>query len=259
MPANLSQMDPQEGVDPPTDVPTTPISSSSTCCRLCCFCWPFLPSWLKYAFRCLGLSSPHSYDPPSVMVAPPMLIPSADLPPCAPASGPTPHGCTTDPTSERNLLLGIGKNPSHAPKEIEGVMGRIGAAKGEGKRNRKVGRKAVMTASVISDEDEDVCPTCLEAYGEENPKIFAGCGHSFHLACIYEWLERSKTCPVCGQKMQFNESSWLFMPSTRWLEREVMTLWEHSRRREWFWHCWSRLGIELLFFNDFCHKDDFWQ
>ncbi|CAN4079510.1 unnamed protein product [Withania somnifera] len=48
-------------------------------------------------------------------------------------------------------------------------------------------------------EDEDVCPTCLEEYTEENPKIMTKCSHHFHLGCIYEWMERSDNCPVCGK------------------------------------------------------------
>ncbi|XP_022726956.1 E3 ubiquitin-protein ligase At3g02290-like isoform X2 [Durio zibethinus] len=53
-----------------------------------------------------------------------------------------------------------------------------------------------------SSEDEDVCPTCLD----ENPKITARCSHHFHLGCIYEWLERSESCPICGKEMEFCES-----------------------------------------------------
>ncbi|VFQ63709.1 unnamed protein product [Cuscuta campestris] len=53
-------------------------------------------------------------------------------------------------------------------------------------------------------EEEDVCPTCLEEYDEENPKIITKCEHHFHLACIFEWMERSDTCPVCDQEMVFS-------------------------------------------------------
>ncbi|GAB2288967.1 hypothetical protein Dimus_023272 [Dionaea muscipula] len=57
-----------------------------------------------------------------------------------------------------------------------------------------------------SSEDEDVCPTCLEEYTAENPKIVTKCSHHFHLGCIYEWMERSENCPVCGKVMAFEES-----------------------------------------------------
>nr|GEX73845.1 E3 ubiquitin-protein ligase At3g02290-like [Tanacetum cinerariifolium] len=55
-------------------------------------------------------------------------------------------------------------------------------------------------------DDEDVCPTCLEEYTLENPKIVTKCSHHFHLGCIYEWMERSDTCPMCGKMMEFCES-----------------------------------------------------
>lgn len=56
-------------------------------------------------------------------------------------------------------------------------------------------------------DEEDVCPTCLEGYDKENPRILTKCEHHFHLACILEWMERSDNCPVCYQEMIFNETS----------------------------------------------------
>ncbi|XP_076956789.1 E3 ubiquitin-protein ligase At3g02290-like [Bidens hawaiensis] len=57
-----------------------------------------------------------------------------------------------------------------------------------------------------SSDNEDVCPTCLDDYTLENPKIVTQCSHHFHLGCIYEWMERSETCPMCGRVMEFCES-----------------------------------------------------
>lgn len=54
-------------------------------------------------------------------------------------------------------------------------------------------------------EDEDVCPTCLDEYSSEDPKIILLCCHHFHLGCIYEWKERSDACPICGKMMVFDE------------------------------------------------------
>ncbi|KAM5581130.1 E3 ubiquitin-protein ligase [Rosa sericea] len=58
-----------------------------------------------------------------------------------------------------------------------------------------------------SSEEEDVCPTCLEEYTPENPKIMTKCSHHYHLGCIYEWMERSESCPVCGKVMAFDETT----------------------------------------------------
>ncbi|XP_012481995.1 probable E3 ubiquitin-protein ligase RHB1A isoform X2 [Gossypium raimondii] len=55
-------------------------------------------------------------------------------------------------------------------------------------------------------EEEDACPICLEEYGTENPKLITKCEHHFHLSCILEWMERSDTCPICGQEMILNQT-----------------------------------------------------
>ncbi|KAG2253699.1 hypothetical protein Bca52824_083837 [Brassica carinata] len=39
----------------------------------------------------------------------------------------------------------------------------------------------------------------MTEYTEDNPKIVLQCGHIFHLAFIYEWMERSKACPFCSK------------------------------------------------------------
>ncbi|EFJ40839.1 hypothetical protein VOLCADRAFT_69059, partial [Volvox carteri f. nagariensis] len=54
----------------------------------------------------------------------------------------------------------------------------------------------------VQDEDDDFCPTCLEVYTPDNPKIFTECGHHFHMPCIYAWFERKTTCPMCESPMQ---------------------------------------------------------
>lgn len=64
----------------------------------------------------------------------------------------------------------------------------------------------MRVASLQSMGEEDSCPTCLDGYTDENPKILTKCGHHFHLGCIFEWMERSKTCPVCDKEMVFSES-----------------------------------------------------
>ncbi|XP_031502609.1 probable E3 ubiquitin-protein ligase RHB1A [Nymphaea colorata] len=59
----------------------------------------------------------------------------------------------------------------------------------------------------VEKDEEDVCPTCLEEYDKENPKIITNCGHHFHLSCILEWMERSDNCAVCSQPMMFKEQA----------------------------------------------------
>ncbi|KAK8480622.1 hypothetical protein V6N13_099819 [Hibiscus sabdariffa] len=59
--------------------------------------------------------------------------------------------------------------------------------------------EAEVACAYGSSEDEDVCPTCLEEYDPGNPRIVLQCSHSYHLGCIYEWMERSANCPICGK------------------------------------------------------------
>ncbi|KAL5759331.1 hypothetical protein ACOSP7_017856 [Xanthoceras sorbifolium] len=68
-------------------------------------------------------------------------------------------------------------------------------------------QKCRLDTSLKSSEDEDVCPTCLEEYTSENPRTIMQCSHHYHLSCIYEWMERSATCPLCGKVMLFDETT----------------------------------------------------
>ncbi|URD94185.1 E3 ubiquitin-protein ligase [Musa troglodytarum] len=56
-------------------------------------------------------------------------------------------------------------------------------------------------------EDEDVCPICLDEFTYENPRIILKCTHIYHLSCIFEWLERSESCPICSKMVQFEEET----------------------------------------------------
>lgn len=67
-------------------------------------------------------------------------------------------------------------------------------------------RTYIFPSYEIEEEYEDMCPTCLEEYTYENPRIIMKCSHHFHLSCIYEWKERSELCPVCGKVMVFDET-----------------------------------------------------
>ncbi|CAA0820760.1 RING-H2 finger B1A [Striga hermonthica] len=68
-------------------------------------------------------------------------------------------------------------------------------------RKIDIGLVKLNTFNVAAENDEDCCPTCLEEYDAENPKIMTKCKHNFHLSCILEWMERSETCPICDQEM----------------------------------------------------------
>ncbi|XP_039034659.1 E3 ubiquitin-protein ligase RLIM-like [Hibiscus syriacus] len=67
--------------------------------------------------------------------------------------------------------------------------------------------EAEVACAYGSSEDEDVCPTCLDEYERENPRIVLQCSHSYHLGSIYEWMERSENRPICGKKKMFDEAT----------------------------------------------------
>ncbi|EYU42111.1 hypothetical protein ABFS82_05G003500 [Erythranthe guttata] len=72
-------------------------------------------------------------------------------------------------------------------------------------QERKSQSSKKVELSFPSLREVEECPTCLEEYTEENPKIIAKCSHHYHLSCIYEWMERSHNCPVCRELMLFDE------------------------------------------------------
>ncbi|KAJ4838607.1 hypothetical protein Tsubulata_043638 [Turnera subulata] len=99
-------------------------------------------------------------------------------------------------------LVGFGKKWNGVESEDDSKLGHS-----ESSGNALATKVAYGLAHVQSSaEDEDVCPTCLDEYTPENPKITTRCSHHFHLGCIYEWLERSETCPICGKEMEFCET-----------------------------------------------------
>lgn len=44
------------------------------------------------------------------------------------------------------------------------------------------------------------CPICSDLLMPSDDVHMTPCGHSFHYACLLQWLQRSKTCPQCRNK-----------------------------------------------------------
>uniref|UniRef100_A0A0D6QYI0 RING-type E3 ubiquitin transferase n=1 Tax=Araucaria cunninghamii TaxID=56994 RepID=A0A0D6QYI0_ARACU len=102
----------------------------------------------------------------------------------------------------------VSTNETHS-EDVSSLQSLINAEdKSELADSKPISPEKCKSESVLPLEDEeDVCPTCLEEYDEENPKIITKCDHHFHLACILEWMERSETCPICDQQMIFTETN----------------------------------------------------
>lgn len=110
---------------------------------------------------------------------------------------------------------------SHTVVEADGRFGGSAISEAFEKSDCKIKSDSLIDPSSLSDEpsklkdetvspaidEEDVCPTCLEEYDLENPRIITKCEHHFHMSCILEWMERSDTCPICDQVMVIDYTS----------------------------------------------------
>jgi len=87
-----------------------------------------------------------------------------------------------------------------------------GRAARDATRTKDDSRTAARRSETV--DYDNSCPTCFEAYEEENPRITLGCGHHFHLACILSWQEysaathpsRESGCPACDAPIEFKEA-----------------------------------------------------
>lgn len=196
-----------------------PGSTASACHRCCCgCCWPF-SRLFGYENRYTS-AFPESRPDSSALSASHYQAPS---PPSRGSSHTANAPEASDP--EGSSLLGKGQASS---TELQEAATPNTATPRTGSENARLHRRIQSAEQIarlaeskagdssprvpklgsgltLAPDDEDVCPTCLDPYSDENPKILTQCNHHFHLACIYEWLERSQTCPICSRQMSFDE------------------------------------------------------
>lgn len=41
------------------------------------------------------------------------------------------------------------------------------------------------------------CVICLDCLNSKHSIVATDCGHVFHLECLSEWIQKSRTCPEC--------------------------------------------------------------
>ena len=58
-----------------------------------------------------------------------------------------------------------------------------------------------------SDDEEVVCPICLEEFNENETVIELSCKHTFHKDCIKKWFENNHSCPTCRKKIDLNSDN----------------------------------------------------
>jgi len=52
------------------------------------------------------------------------------------------------------------------------------------------------------DFQSDTCTICLERYTEFEPAMVFQCGHAFHVQCVMQWRMRSRSCPLCWERLE---------------------------------------------------------
>ncbi|XP_010275665.1 PREDICTED: probable E3 ubiquitin-protein ligase RHB1A [Nelumbo nucifera] len=156
----------------------------------------------------LQTSSPDTYCPPPAPLPYDVDLGRPETPPSTQESSANKSELqTTNSETVQEMLISSGAETLVACESLK-----ESDCKGETKslpsspKESDVELSKLSEAIISATEEEDVCPTCLEEYDEQNPRIITKCEHHFHLACILEWMERSDTCPVCDQEMIFNHT-----------------------------------------------------
>ncbi|KAM3336937.1 hypothetical protein P3S68_032637 [Capsicum galapagoense] len=53
--------------------------------------------------------------------------------------------------------------------------------------------------NVSTFELEDICPVCLKNFEEESVVVITLCSHMFHRSCVFTWLSKNNSCPMCRE------------------------------------------------------------
>lgn len=74
----------------------------------------------------------------------------------------------------------------------------------------KLQQEMARAASLNLEAQDDECVICMEGFDPTNPRMptLCGCGQNktyFHLPCLYQWIEQSRECPSCRQKLRWEE------------------------------------------------------
>ncbi|KAM6556696.1 hypothetical protein CsatB_003715 [Cannabis sativa] len=156
----------------------------------------------------LDTSSPDTYRPPPAPVPYDVPLGRSNSPPGAQEICSDKNGAVAQSTNSDSFQEAAGGNGQDRSPKCEDLKDSDGKAQSlfevETAKDLEVELSKSVESVVLTAEEEDGCPICLEEYDKENPKLNTKCEHHFHLACILEWMERSETCPVCDQEMIFD-------------------------------------------------------
>lgn len=57
------------------------------------------------------------------------------------------------------------------------------------------------------EKEEEQCAVCRDELRDGDAVAALPCGHAYHPGCIDAWLDRSKSCPVCGRELEEEEEA----------------------------------------------------
>ena len=66
----------------------------------------------------------------------------------------------------------------------------------------KKGKIVFIYPGLRHHEDMDPDSNCVICLCEGNRNVVLECGHAFHWACIYPWLDARNTCPLCMRQQR---------------------------------------------------------
>jgi hypothetical protein len=78
-------------------------------------------------------------------------------------------------------------------------------------RATRADHRSIRTTK-IKTRSENVCSICLGAFEPREKISTLGCKHEYHHACIAEWMNRSRLCPLCKQVFSQARSTYSNQP-----------------------------------------------
>jgi len=72
-------------------------------------------------------------------------------------------------------------------------------------------KEFVKNLEIFTPSDEQQtqqCPVCIGYFTKEDRIVRLPCRHTFHVACILPWLEKTNSCPVCRFELPTDDADY---------------------------------------------------
>ena len=108
---------------------------------------------------------------------------------------PNPIGSTTLPSNDSSVNAASCNSSSNSSRKEEKES--LNKRKSDQTDSQENHAKKIKTFSNTC-TNEGTCPICYHHFIE--PRVLE-CGHNFCKGCLYEWLAKSRSCPLCRTKL----------------------------------------------------------